>query len=418
MLFKNISIIDENQEFKKNMYVGTVDDKIVYVSNQEPAAEEAAKYGEVYDGNNKLLMSAFYNPHAHCGMVLLRSRADKLPLQDWLEKNNFPFEAKMTADDHKWGMLMGLAEMARYGIVSCTDMYFESDLRAQIIEETKMKANIAESISDFEGVEFKDHQMYAYVNDLVKNWHNKANGRVKVDACMHSEYITTEKLCRTMGEFAVDNDLILTFHMSETQLENAQCKERHEGLTPSQYFKKIGVFNAKTTIAHAVWLTDEDMQILKESNASLVTCACSNMKLGSGFANIPEWIKRGINFGIGTDGACSNNNYNFINDMYVTSLICKGINNDPTVASAEDILYAGTRGGALAQGREDCGLLKVGFKADLCVMDLTEPIWCPETNYINNLIYAGQGSDICLTMCDGEIVYKDGTWPTIDVEKA
>lgn len=189
-------------------------------------------------------------------------------------------------------------------------------------------------------------------------------------------------------------------------------------MTPAAYFNEVGMLNAKTNIAHAVWLTEEDMDILQEKNASIATCACSNMRLGSGFADVNSWIKRGINFGIGTDGASPNNNYNFLNDIYLTSLLNKGINHNPTVVPVEAMLYAATKGGAICQALDDCGLLKVSYKADLCVMNLSEPIWTLETKFVNNLIYPGQGSDICLTMCDGEIIYKDGNWPLIDIEKA
>lgn len=169
MLFKNISIIDENQKLQKNMYVGTEADKIIYIGSVAPSAEDASKFGEVYDGEDKLLMSAFYNAHAHCAMVLLRSRSDNLPLQSWLTENCFPFEAKMTAEDNYWGMQLGLAEMARYGIVSLTDLYYHSNTRCRAVSDAKMKANIAHHIADFEGIEFSEHKDYEYYKNLVKD---------------------------------------------------------------------------------------------------------------------------------------------------------------------------------------------------------------------------------------------------------
>lgn len=149
----------------------------------------------------------------------------------------------------------------------------------------------------------------------------------------------------------------------------------------------------------------------------MATCPASNLKLGSGVAYLPKILEKGITLGLGTDGMGSNNNHNFLQDMYLIALLNRGIQRDSTMMPAEVVYNTATYGGAVAQGRKDCGKIKVGFKADLCVMDLSEIVWTPCDNLLNNLIYSGLGSDICLTMVDGEIVYKDGTWPHLDIEK-
>ena len=141
------------------------------------------------------------------------------------------------------------------------------------------------------------------------------------------------------------------------------------------------------------------------------------MKLGSGFAPIPKMLARGMNVCVGSDGMASNNNHDLFSDLYVMGLIYKGSTLDPAVVDPKQILRAATRTGALSQGREDCGAIKEGFKADLAVLDVTGPQWCPMTQPDYNVVFAGDGSDVVLTLCDGQVVYEDGSWPGIDLER-
>ena len=143
----------------------------------------------------------------------------------------------------------------------------------------------------------------------------------------------------------------------------------------------------------------------------------SNMKLASGFAPVSKMIEAGVNVALGTDGMASNNNHDMFQDMYLTALLPKGNELDPTLITPKQAVFAATRAGALAQGREDCGLLKEGLRADVCVVDVSGPSWCPVNDMLTNVVYAGHGSDVVLTMCDGEVVYRDGVWPTIDIER-
>ena len=130
------------------------------------------------------------------------------------------------------------------------------------------------------------------------------------------------------------------------------------------------------------------------------------MKLGSGFAPIPEMLRRGIPVCLGSDGMASNNNHNLFHDMYLQALIYKGATLDPTAVTPQQALAAATRTGALSQGREDCGVVAEGARADLCVLDITGPSWCPAPDPVYNLVYAGDGADVVLTMCDGEVIYR------------
>ena len=184
-----------------------------------------------------------------------------------------------------------------------------------------------------------------------------------------------------------------------------------------QYFESVGVFDVPVIAAHCVWVDDKDIEILAKRGATVVLNPASNMKLASGFAPVQKLLNAGVNVALGTDGMASNNNHDLFQDMYLMGTIYKGYELDPAIISPKQVIAAATRGGALAQGREDCGLVKVGMKADLTVLDTTGASWCPMTNPEVNVVFSGHGSDVVLTMCDGEVVYRDGECPGIDLEQ-
>ena len=184
-----------------------------------------------------------------------------------------------------------------------------------------------------------------------------------------------------------------------------------------QYFESIGVFDVPVIAAHCVWVDDKDIEILAKRGATVALNPASNMKLASGFAPVQKLLDAGVNVALGTDGMASNNNHDLFQDMYLMGTIYKGHELDPAIISPKQVIAAATRGGALAQGREDCGLVKVGMKADLTVLDTTGASWCPMTNPEVNIVFSGHGSDVVLTMCDGEVVYRDGVCPGVDLEQ-
>ena len=416
MLFKDIDLLDENFDFQAHQWVGVKDGRIDYIGSEAPADADA--YGEVYDGAGKLLLPAFYNAHAHAPMTLLRGFAENLPLQAWLETKCWPFEAKMTPEDNYWGTLLACAEMARYGCVSFSDMYYATDERVRAVDEAGIKMNVCESELFFETKPFADYAIAAKMEDYIKKYHGALDGRILVDYNIHAEYTSNEQTCRDIAAVTKAAGLRMHLHLSETKSEHEECKQRHGGMTPAAYFASIGVFDSPTTAAHCVWCEDGDLEILKQHGVWVALNPASNMKLGSGFAPVKKMLERGVNVALGTDGMASNNNHDMFKDLYLMALLSKGYLNDPTAVTPQQALGAATRGGALSQGREDCGQVKVGMKADLAVLDVTGPSWHPMTDPLMNVVYAGHGSDVVLTMCDGKVVYRDGVWPGIDIERA
>ena len=418
MLFKNIGVIDENFEYHDNWNVSVQEGRIAYVGADLPKNTYIAADPDIYDGSGKLLMPAMYNAHAHAPMTLLRGYAENLPLQAWLQEKCWPFEGKMTGEDNYWATLLACAEMARYGTVSFSDMYYHTQERAQAVAESGMKANLCTSPLAFEPKPITEYPVYEEMLYGANEVHGSCNGRLRFDFCIHAEYTNNDVTAKSVFDLAKERGLALHIHASETKSETEECRERHGGLSPIAWLDSLGAFENKTCLAHCVWVDDADIALMAEKDVTVVHNPASNMKLASGFAPIEKMLEAGVNVALGTDGMASNNNHDMFQDMYLTALLSKGYLLDPAIITPKQVLYAATRAGALAQEREDCGLIKEGFSADLCVLDVSGPSWCPVNDMLTNIVYAGHGSDVILTMCDGRIVYENGTWPNIDIERA
>ena len=416
MLFSNIAIIDENFDYQPNQYVA-VDDatgKIASITTEKPEGD----FGREYDGADRLLIPAMYNTHAHAPMTLLRGYAENALLQDWLNNLVWPYEAKMTPEDNYWATVLALAEMARYGCVSYSDMYYCTRERAKATTEAGMKANLCTSPIAFEPKDIREYPNIVDMEYAAEHLHESDEGRIRFEGCVHAEYTNNDVTCKSIVDWTRDHNMQMHIHLSETKQEVEDCKGRHNGMSPVEWFESMGAFDVPTTAAHCVWVDDKDIAILAKHNVSVAHNPASNMKLANGFVPFKKMLDAGVNVCLGTDGMASNNNHDMFQDMYLMAMLPKGYSGDPTVITPKEAFAAATRNGAIAQGRPDCGLVKEGFKADLAVLDISGPSWAPMTNPLCNVVYAGHGSDVVLTMCDGRIIYEDGTWPTIDYATA
>ena len=413
MLFRNIGIIDENFEYRENMYVGTNCHRIVYVDSKAPEDEEA--FFETYDGTGKVLMPAFYNAHGHSPMSLLRGYGENLPLDRWLNERIFPFEDKLYSDAVYWATLLTMAESIRFGIVSTTDMYFFADDIVRAVSTAGVKTNLSRSVVNF-GQPVSESASFREMTEVIRMYYGFEDGRILADASAHAEYTNDMAMLRAVADAAKEYDVHTHVHLSETEAETRECIERH-GKTPAEVFLEAGMFDQPCTAAHCVWLTEHDREIFREKGVTVASNPASNMKLSSGMCNVPALYEKGVNVAIGTDSVASNNSLNFIEEMKLFALTGKIVTMDPSVMTPQQVLRSATRAGALSQGREDCGLVREGFKADLIVLDVNGPNMCPNDDMANALIYSADGKDVCLTMCDGRVLYRDGEYTTIDIEK-
>lgn len=412
MLFSRIDLLDENLIHQKDQFVGVSNGIIDYIGSEKPEKS----YGVEYDGAGKLLMAGFYNSHTHSPMTLLRGYAENLSLSDWLHDRVFPFEAKLTGNDIYNGTMLAIAEMLRFGTVSFTDMYYMGDDVARAVLESGIKCNFSNGVTCFNERDYMSLKVYSESQKLIENLHNAGNGRFKVDLSIHGEYTSTPRVVAGVAEHALQQGVNVHIHLSETEEEHEECKVRN-GKTPARYFYDLGVFNNPTTAAHCVWLEEEDFDILRENGVTVAACPVSNMKLACGFSKVDKMLRSGMKVAIGTDSASSNNNLNLLKDIHSFSVLYKCTSGNPAAITPKQALTAATSAGAKAQGREDCGVLKTGAKADLIVFNIALPHMRPVHDMLNNVVFAAQGSDVCLTMVDGKILYEDGEYPLLDIEK-
>ena len=417
MLFEKIAILNENYEIEYDMYVGITDDKITYLSKQEPTATEREVFGQSYTFSDKIMIPGFYNAHAHVPMSILRGYGENLNLSDWLHKKIFPFEAKLTANDVYWATLLGSAEALKFGIVCNNDMYKELGAMCKAYDEVKIKANVNDAAVCFDDRGFKDLSCYPKSLELMKEYNNKNNGRIQVEFGLHAEYTSTEKIARTLAEACKEHNSPVHVHVAETAFEVEECKKRHKGLTPVEYLASVGIFDVRSTAAHCVHINENDARILKEKNVTIATCPLSNLKLASGIMPAKLALDSGINIAVGTDGVASNNNLNYLEDVKYYALLHKGTTFDPTLITPAQALHASTRAGALATGRNNCGFIKEGMQADLILLDYGSSHMQPSHNLLSHLVYASLGSDVYMTIVDGNILYENGEYSTIDIEK-
>ena len=415
-LFTNCAILawkDEGFALVKNGCLGVDGDKIAYIGEDAPKDP----YDAVKDMTGKILLPGLYNCHTHSPMVLLRGVGSDLPLDQWLFGEVCPIEDKLTPEDIEAGSDLALMEMVSGGTVSFSDMYFSPERTAQAVARAGMKANLNRPVQAFDPNERpEDSYRIKEAVALYEQYHGFADGRVLIDWCIHAEYTCSEAVTRYLSDLCRAGNGNMHIHLSETEKEHLACKEKY-GKTPAEWFEALGAFDCGAFAAHCVTLEDGDIEILKRHNVSVVHNPTSNLKLGSGIAPIQRYVDRGLNVALGTDGAASNNNLNLFEEIHLAALINNGELRDATVMNAETVLKMATVNGAKVQRRENCGKLAVGCRADIVAVDTDKPHMTPCLDIPALLVYSAQTSDVCLTMCDGQILYENGEYKTIDAEK-
>ena len=396
----------------RNAYLGIHNDTICYLSETAPAET----YDRVKAMPGKLLIPGLINCHCHAPMVFLRGIGSDLKLQDWLYHYIFPTEAKWTDAGIRAASELAILELLASGVTSFSDMYYRNERTIEALCEAGMKANLCRSTQGRPDLPYEKNTDCQEGLALFDRFHGYNGGKIRIDLCIHAEYTNTPETIEAYSAACFERGAGMHIHLSETRHEQLECIKKF-GMTPAALFEKLGTFKNPTTAAHCVWVTQEDMDILKANGVSPVHCPSSNMKIGSGFAPIQQMLDRGINVTIGTDGAASNNNLNMIEEMHLASIIHNGYTGDPTVVKPGDVLKMATVNGAKLQGRPDTGNLELGKKADVVAIDFDKPHLIPALDYPAMLCYAVQGSDVCMTMVDGQILYENGEYRTVDAER-
>ena len=378
-----------------------------------PAAE-APDRGEIswdrqIDGKGNLIIPGFKDAHTHSAMTFLRSYADDLPLLDWLNKQVFPMEAKLSGDDIYHLSKLAVLEYLTSGITANFDMYMQPDQIAQASVDMGFRTVIVGGLNDF-----------SFTLQEIEDSYNKLNHfHPLISYCLgfHAEYTTSRNLLEGMAALSRKYKAPVYAHNSESLSEVQQCVER-TGMTPTVYLDSLGMFDYGGGGYHCVHMSDEDLEIFKRRGLYAVTNPGSNTKLASGIAPIQKMMDMGIGLAIGTDGPASNNCLDMFREMFLTTGLAKLRENDASAVDADRVLEMATAGGARAMGLKDCDTLEARKRADLVLTALHRPNMQPENNLSKNLVYSGSKENVKLTMVDGKILYENGEFFVgEDVEK-
>lgn len=414
ILIQNVKLSKEYGFGDEPVSVAIVDDRISYVGAQPPSQA----YDRVLDGKGNLLFPGFYNSHCHAAMSLFRGYGEDLPLDRWLNEKIFPAEDRLTEKSVYTGTMLSIAEMLAGGIVCFSDMYMFEDVVARAAIESGIKANLARSIVSFDPNEDpKASHRFLEGAALARDYHLAENGRIRVDMSIHAEYTNTERMCRAVAEYAKENDLAIQMHISETVKEHEECRARRGGKTPIAFALDTGMLDVPFCAAHCVHVSGEDMEIMREKGVFVSHNPVSNLKLASGVMPLSEMLSRGISVSLGTDGAASNNNLDIFKELKLAAILHKGVTQRADATDAHTLCRMATLEGARAQGRPDCGRIEVGQKADLILIDLDSLHNIPSYGCETTVAYSADSSDVRMTMVDGKILYENGEYTTIDIEK-
>lgn len=413
-LFEHVTavLMDEAHTVLPDAYVAVEGSKIQSVGQERPAGS----FDQVIDGTGQVLMPGIVNCHTHIPMTLMRGYGGGHNLQDWLNDFIFPAEAKWDDRAIRAATGLGLAEMIASGVTCIADMYMRCDAIIEELLAAGMNANISCGATQFSD-EFdpNTHSDCVTQRHLTERWHGCNDGQIRIDASIHGEYTSHAPLWEWMARYAADHKLGMHVHLSETKTEHEACLARH-GKTPAAVFAETGLFDVRTIAAHCVWTTPEDWAILARHGVSAVTNPMSNLKLGSGIAPVKGLIDAGVNVALGTDGVSSNNATDLFADMKLAAILTCGATLDPMAVTAWQALEIATVHGAKALGR-NTGRVAPGCDADLILVDFRQPNLIPCHDVAENLVYAAHGSNVSLTMARGRILYQNGAFFTLDLDK-
>ena len=391
-------------------------------------------------------MPGLINAHTHVYMTLLRNYADDVEFSEWLFNQCMPVEDRLPVEAAYWTNLLGYAEMFRSGTTSYVDMHMYKCMSGKATSDAGIRAFIGRGLV---GTDLYGDGLSRFEEALAEK-EEFENEKIRFILSPHAPYSCSEKLYRQVTEESEKRGLLRQTHLSEGLTEVKSILEQ-TGKTPVKWLYDIGFLSDRTLLAHCVQMQDDDITLISDSKATVVTNPASNAKLGNGFAPVSEMDKAGVNIALGTDGTSSNNTLNMFREMGLLSLIHKGIQKDPRAMSAQKVLAAATVNAAqvlnksytTGESRQNgkmgepgqngkagepgqngknkhaaaLGIIAPGAKADLIFLDLKSPSLFPNNNILSYLCYSANGSEVESVMIGGEFVMRNRELLTIDYDR-
>lgn len=367
----------------------------------------------VIDAAGRAVMPGLVNAHCHAAMTLFRGLADDRELMDWLQNYIFPAEAsQVNAEFVRWGTRLACLEMLQNGITCVADMYYFEGTVAEEFVAAGMRGVLGQAMVDFPVPDHKTwDEALAGMRSYVAAW--KGHPLVTPAVAPHAPYTVSEAHLRECRALADELDVPLMIHLAETRNEHEQIMAA-QGVSPTAYLARIGFLGPRTLAAHVVWPDDADIASLARAGVGVAHCPHSNMKLASGVAPVLKMLRAGLNVGLGTDGAASNNDLDPWQELQTASFLQKVLSLDPTALPAYQTLEMATRLGALAVGLPDVGTLEVGKRADVIVVDLDGLHQQPAYDVVSTLAYTTRATDVRTVVIEGRVVMEDRQVRTID----
>lgn len=381
-----------------DIFLGEVwveDNKISYVGKYK---EHDCLFDREIDVQKNLIMPGFINAHTHSGMTFLRSIADDMPLQQWLNEKVFPIETKLSEEDIYYFSKLAILEYLTSGITTNFDMYLNPEAIVKASLDMKYRTVLCGAVNDF----------CLSVEDVERcfNEYNKENSLISYVLGFSHEYTNSKDKIQQVAALSHKYKAPVYTHLSETEYEVNTCKEK-TGLSPVEYLCDLGVYDYGGGAFHCVHMSEHDLDLFKEKHLNIVTNPASNLKLASGIAPIQAMLQKKINICLGTDGPASNNCLDIFREMFLVTGLAKYKNCDASAVDAYKVLKMATVNGAKAL-HLNCGVLEAGKLADLIILDLRQPNMQPIHNIAKNIVYSGSKSNVKCTMVNGEILYEDG----------
>ena len=392
------------------------EDRIEEVSSGEnkPLPETNA----LISGEDTIILPGLINAHGHSPMTIFRGLADDLPLKKWLFDYIFPAEAKhLSPNTVYWGSLLGCLEMIASGTTTSIDSYFFADQIIEAADKAGMRALVAQGVIDFPAPGVPDPKKNLDVGlAFLERWIGFSD-LITPGLFCHSPVTCSASTLRQAHEISTRFDLPLQIHLSETKEEPLEILKKAQ-VRPAFYLDDLGLLDSNLIAAHAVYLNDEEIDLLASREVKVAHCPESNMKLGSGIAAVAKMLGKGMTVGLGTDSCASNNNLDLLGEMDTAAKLAKVASLDPTLLDAESVLKMATVRGARLMARENMvGTIEKGKKADIIIISADTPHMTPMYNPYSQIVYAATGADVRDVIINGRIVYKDRQFTSLDSDE-
>lgn len=410
ILVKNALLVTVDRQMKvfERGFVGIKSGIITALGNRLPTDSSAET---IIDAGGNIVMPGLINAHTHSPMSIYRGMADDIALFDWLNNYIWPVEKEFVKEQNiALASELSISEMIKSGTTTFNDMYFYSDITAKAAKKSGIRAVLGEAVIDIPDPVYKISEHHW--KTTAEN--GKKHDLITTSIVPHSPYSCSEDLLINVKKVSKDTGVLVHTHISETESEVEHIKRKY-GMTPVEFLDRIKFLDSNTVAVHCVILTDSDIEILVKRKVKIVHCPQSNLKLASGIARVVDMVKAGLTVALGTDGPASNNTLDMFEEMKTACILQKGIQKNPTVLSAKEVVRMGTINGAVALGLDKItGSIETGKKADIIIVDTKAIHMTPMYDPYSQIVYSAKGSDVDTVIINGRIVMKNRILSGID----